>query len=389
MTDSVAGDRVGSVDLRALPFVLAVVVAVALVLSAPFVGQVRSYIRAAYPGQFVTIVGGIVVLAVGLALLIAFRRIRERRMPRYLALAAALAIAAGYAAWNAGPSPESNAVERFHFVQYGLITFLFYRAWRPLSDLSVLLLPVLAGLIVGAAEEWFQWFIPNRVGELNDVFLNLVAIGSGLLFSLGLDPPRAMHAGLRRGARARVARLAAAAFVALAAFVHAVHFGYMVEDEEIGAFESRYDRETLLGIQAQRAAEWQHSPPPTTLVRVSREDQYLTEGIQHVRRRNTLWSEGDYRGAWLENRILEKYYHPVLETPTHEGPSGHRWPADQRADAELRAAERNADAPFVSGAYPFRVLQWNRLVFWALVGLLAGSLLLLAQRPERAGKRYG
>lgn len=119
--------------------------------------------------------------------------------------------------------------------------------------------------------------------------------------------------------------------------------------------------------------EWRVSPPPTTLVRLSRENQYLTEGIQHVRERNRLWDAGNIRGAWLENRILEKYFEPVLDTPTHEG-SGHRWPRAQRADAESRAALEAAAATYVSDAYPYRLFLWPKPAYWLVVLVAAAAL---------------
>ena len=65
--------------------------------------------------------------------------------------------------------------------------------------------------------------------------------------------------------------------------------------------------------------------------RLGREDHYLTEGLWHVQRRNQAWDSADAAAAWRENRILEKFYAPVLDTPTYAGPTGHRWPAAQRA----------------------------------------------------------
>lgn len=361
---------------------VAIIVAAALVLSAPFVGQVRSYIRTAFPGQFVLIIGGVIAGGVAAALLAALIRIRDRRAWRYAAIASALAIAVLYSWATANPNPESRAVERFHFLQYGLITFLFYRVWRSAGDLSILLLPLLAGFIVGTAEEWLQWFIPNRVGEMKDVFLNVVAIGTGLLFSIGVDPPEAFRPIIHGSSRSRVAGLAVAALLVFAAFFHVVHLGFAVVDDEIGAFESRYSREELLELQAERTARWQVSPPPTKLVRLSREDQYLTEGIQHVRWRNTKWTEEDITAAWFENRILEKYYAPVLDTPTHEGTSGHRWPPEQRADAESRGAV--AAPTYVSEAYPYPVFVWPKWVFW-LVVVACCVAVVAASRRRQAG----
>ena len=81
---------------------------------------------------------------------------------------------------------------------------------EPLEDSAILVLPVCAALIVGTADEWLQWFIPNRVGEIADVLLNGVAIGCGLLFSLGADPPARFRTDCIL-ARARASAVSAAA----------------------------------------------------------------------------------------------------------------------------------------------------------------------------------
>ena len=370
------------IRLRAAPFALAISLAIALVLSAPFVGQIRNAIRAQFPGHFVLVVGGIGGTLLLIALMTAVVRIRERRAARYGAIAAALAIAVAYSTFNAGANPESNAVERFHFLEYGLITFLFYRAWRPLGDLAILVLPALAGLIVGAAEEWFQWFIPNRVGEIRDVFLNLVAIGCGLLFSVAVQPPETFQSGLRRGSLSRVLRLAAATLVVLTAFVHVVHFGHAVVDADAGTFVSRYSGGQLRAMQADRAERWRTQPPPLAVVRLSREDQYLSEGIEHVMERNELWTAGDLGGAFHENLILEKYFAPVLDTPSYAGKAGHRWPPEQRAEAEAKSVSVPRGS-FASDAYPYRLLTWNPIVFWLITSAIAAALLFVARRSDQ------
>lgn len=354
-------------------FAVGVAVAAGLVLSAPYVGQIRSLLRQAFPGRFVLVVGAAIAVLLAAALAAGARRIRDRRRVRYGAIAAALLVAAMYAYDNAGANPDANVVELFHFVQYGLIAFLFYRAWRPLGDLGVVILPALAGVMVGTVEEWWQWFIPNRVGEVKDVLLNLVAIGTGLIFSLAVDPPDGDFAHLGARSRRALRGMAAAALVVFALFFHAVHLGHRVDDPEIGSFASRWTAAGLLRAQDEKAAQWRLSPPPTTVVRLSREDQYLTEGIQHVRERNRLWAS-DVSAAWLENRILEKYFAPVLDTPTHEG-SGHRWPPEQRADAGSRAAAVRRGEPYVSGAFPYRVYTWSPWLHWLVVVLAAGVLI--------------
>ena len=225
--------------LRPSRFVFAAVVSVALVLSAPFIGYIRAWIRTQFPGQFVRIVGGLIAVLGIAAIGIAVVRIRERRAIRYAAIAGSLICAAWYSLAHATGIPEVDVVQRFHFVEYGLITFLFYRAWRPLEDASIVILPALAGLLVGTADEWLQWFIPNRVGELDDIFLNGIAIACGLVFSFGADPPPRFRRTLRPGSPARIGRFAAVVVIAIALFFHTVHLGYDVGDDEIGVFKSR------------------------------------------------------------------------------------------------------------------------------------------------------
>src|SRR6188508_3559890 len=79
--------------LRAFPFVLAIAVSAALVLSAPFIGYVRSWIRTRFPGQYVRIIGGAIALIAFGAVIAALWRIRSHRVLRYSAIAASLAFA--------------------------------------------------------------------------------------------------------------------------------------------------------------------------------------------------------------------------------------------------------------------------------------------------------
>lgn len=362
-------------------FFLACVVAVAVILWAPFVSQIRGWIRTQFPGQFVAIVGSAIGLIIGSALLVTVLRIRERRALRYGALAAAVLLGVGYSWRYADGRPDVDVVERFHFVEFGLITLLFYRAWRPRNDWSILMLPYLAGLLVGTLEEWFQWFIPVRVGEMRDIFLNSAAIASGLLFSIAVDPPATLSTRLAPWSARTLARVAAVVVLAIAGFFHSVHLGYEVTDNEIGTFRSRYTVERLGELSAERAREWRIHPPPLTVPRLSREDQFLTEGIEHVRRRNELWEAGDAAGAWHENRILEKYYAPVLDVRSYHAREGSRWPEEQRRNAEL-AGTLTADTSlnthgFVSRSNPAPIYTWPRWLFWlatfALVAALEGS----------------
>jgi VanZ family protein len=326
---------------------LAVLVSLMLVAAAPFIGELRRTVASTLPGQYVWIVNGAVGLVGAAVALSAVFSIRERRLARFGLIGLAVVIAIVFTRMTGSPVPAVAAVEHFHFVQYGFITWLFYRAWRRRGDAASIVLPVAAAFVFGIAEEWWQWFLPARVGELQDVLLNAVAIACGLMVSIALAPlePRAMARG---GIRDSVAG-AALALLALAAFTWTVHVGHVIVDPAIGEFRSRYSAATLLASSAERTSRWAASPP---LVRrtLAREDQYRSEGETHVRARNEAWERGEVARAWGENLILEKYFTAVLDTPSHISKTGHRWHRDHRADAERRLAGLGHAPPFVSAA---------------------------------------
>jgi VanZ family protein len=350
-----------------------------IVLASPFMGQLQSVLRRSLSTRnYVLLFGVGVLVAVAVAILIAVRSIRERRVARFTLLLIALLFGGAYMWANATPYPEVNAVERVHFVEYGLIAFLFYGAFRSAGDPSIVILPLLAAFMVGTFDEWLQWFIPVRVGEAHDVFLNLASIVCGLMFALALQPPASFTMRMAPSSIRRLGLVAALAWLVFATFVSQIHLGYAIDEPAIGRFHSHYTPERLFALQAERAIRWKIDPP-LTLRRLSQEDQYLDEGLWHVRRRNIV----DAAESWRENLILERYFAPVLDTPTYASPEGNRWTAEQRAAMESRIGSSAIN--FVSGAEPYPIVNWPRPAFWATVLLIAALLagMLRALRTDR------
>jgi hypothetical protein len=214
-----------------------------------------------------------------------------------------------------------------------------------------------------------------------DIFLNGAAIACGLVFSLGALPPLSFSWRWHPGSLRRVGRMAAAFGLAFAAFVHVVHLGYDIRDDEIGSFKSRYSRTSLEAMVRSKAEEWRMRPFPLVLQRVSREDQYMTEGVTHVQKRNEMLAAHDAGGAWSENRILEKYYTPVLDTPSYISRTGHRWSAEQRADVQARTPPVHSE--FRSAANPYPIYAWPRLPFWIIAIAAAAVIWWLGARLDR------
>ena len=328
----------------------ALIAAAAVVLSAPYSQQWFTGIRSMWPDEADVLSSAATILPASLVLMFAAWRIRDRRLPRYALLAIALAI--GLAAARIG---DLLVAEEFHFIEYGVIAIFFYRTWHEAGDLSIVALPLLAGVIVGSLDEIFQWFIPIRAGEARDVGLDLVATLCGVCLAAAMWPPMTVTRGIPTSSRGRVWQMLAGAVVAFAAFFVAVHVGHMVDDPDVGLFYSRYTAGELARAEAARAVEWR-TDPPLELHRLSREDQYLSEGLWRVRRRNQELDSGHADTAWHENRILEKYYAPVLDTSTYVTPAPSRWSTQQRDDVQSRSSNGSVRYESREYAYPLYLL---------------------------------
>ena len=329
-------------DARLLAFVASAVV----IVSAAYVPELSGAIRAAFPGHYRLVVGGFILSTVAVATFVVAVRIRTDRARRFGLLAIGIGAAAAYFARFRTGNVDVDVVEAFHFVEYGALAILFYRASRHYDDARRLVLPLFAGLAVGVLDESLQWFLASRVGEAHDVMMDLAAVACGLFVAVALDPPPRSALALRNTALAHVLGVAAAVVTLFAAFFNAVHLGYEIDDPEIGIFRSRYSAATLRQMAAERQQRWSHGLPRASS-RFAREDQYLTEALWHVRERNDAVAVGDTLTAWRENRILEKFYAPLLEVPAVN--AEYRWPPEQRALTADAAAPAH-DSVYVSQA---------------------------------------
>ncbi len=170
---------------RFLPAVLLTLANLAL---APFLGLLRDWLFDTFPGAAVKVVALILGGLGAGALLVALARIREGRVWRYALLAVVVGLVLLQTLVLKRGNLRVDVVEKVHFVQYGLLAYLVYRGLckgrfgdrAAPADFSLFLLPVLWGGIAGVLEEWVQWLVPVRTGEVLDVLLNAYAALCGL-----------------------------------------------------------------------------------------------------------------------------------------------------------------------------------------------------------------
>lgn len=69
--------------------------------------------------------------------------------------------------------------ERVHILEYGFLGILVYKGYK-ISKQSLLRSVIFVGTI-GVGDELIQWLLPNRVGEIKDIGLNLLGGIFGVL----------------------------------------------------------------------------------------------------------------------------------------------------------------------------------------------------------------
>lgn len=72
--------------------------------------------------------------------------------------------------------------EKIHFIEYGILAFLLYNTLKTrLRPLLVYLYAFLMVSVIGWGDELIQYFLPDRVYDLRDVFLNSISGGIMLI----------------------------------------------------------------------------------------------------------------------------------------------------------------------------------------------------------------
>ena len=334
------------------PFVLPVAGSLLLAATAPVFREIVKRLQEALGSGFVPFFGTLFVVAGATIIPVALLRIRERRLARYTATGLALLMVALPVVLSDRGTPSEAAVERLHFILYGLLTLLFYRAfartgyrrWTPV-------LAFVAVALAGLLDEWVQWAVALRTGEMFDVALNVYSGLCGVVLAFGLIPmPRPAPRTAPRG-RAVLVSLLLLLLLAAAAFVEVAHLGHAIDEPEVGGFRSQFSRQRLLETNARRAKEWRVRPPNRPYRSYELQDHFEVEAGWRVKHRNEAYHAGDARTAWKENQLLERYYSSFLALDEmHPGRFSFQLPSaaveqlrDQQPATEVERYQSRAD----------------------------------------------
>lgn len=365
-------------------FLLPGLLALGILSLAPVLGEVRDLLVRAWGPRSAPLLLGFFGFFAGLMVLLSVLVVARRdrlAWGRWLALAAGFGSAVAVLGLFATGQPLVDAVERAHLLAYGGLAYSLAWAARPAGLAGSLTLAALGACLVAVLDEFLQWWVALRVGEIRDVGLNAASSACGLLVALAHH--RSPGSGPLVATRRAAGSLAAGVGLLLAVFVESVHLGHWQELEPEVRFRSRFRAGKLEELSRERAQRWA-ARPPWSRSPWSPEDHFLSEARAHLAHRNAARGIGDARSAMREQWILEHRFRPVLSLISPETGEPLDWPPEVRAAIFLQAGGESGlrgKSPVLRGrVWTSEPLRWG---LWTAALLLAGAAIRIGFRPER------
>jgi hypothetical protein len=356
----------------ALAYSLVILFTLSMVRSA------RDWLNAAIgPAAFSLVVSGVFALCgtIGVVWLVRSRLYRSRG--RLLVI---IGIGVAYAVCI---SSLDLAVERIHYLQYGVAAILALRALRlSFSITGAYFLAMCFVLALGAVDEAVQWVLPNRVGELRDVWINVTAGVLGLCLAASIDSFDRRALLPDRRTTAALFLTAAALIMVFGLFVQFVHgFGHCHtlpsgaryktvftqdefetvrrspdavkwEDFSQSPLAAREEGNLWVSLQ-ERLAQWKALRHPTP-------HAFNYEAWRHRQHRDGLANPryAKYREALEEERILSYAYSPYVDRFDLS------WSAEKKERMILQVPA--SDQRYMSPVQELLVTQIGPRAFWLL-----------------------
>ncbi len=381
---------------------------VGIFVSIPLARAIQSRVETT-AGDTAFLVFVFAAIAIGLAAVIAAGlRSGIHRSPARLLCLLLIGGLFGWMTWGLRANPE----EAMHFVEYGVLGVLLFRALRHrIQNGTLYVTAAMLGAVIGCADEIYQWIIPKRFFDFKDLLLNAVA---GVLVQLalaGVLRPASVRGPLTRFSVRMAGGTSLLFLLVLAACLGntpgvmqwygrwlpavnnvdeaMVEYGYRVEDPGTGTFFTRIHPEKLHDLDQSRgeaAAKIVDAYRPDSKyaeflsLYPSYRDAYLHEARVHLFRRDRYRQHArahrrdpklsrEYATiAYREDQIMRTRF-PVLYRH-----SSYAWDEAVRDGVRSMA---DLDIAYVSKVSR-RVFTWRRAGgLFALLGVLCAAVVWL------------
>ncbi len=283
-------------------------------------------------------------------------------------------------------------IEAIHFLEYGFLGVLVYRAFRHhIDDRLIFFTGTALITLIGMGDEFFQWLLPNRSWDFRDIGFNSL---SGGLVQLAIWQGIAPRFCANRITMKSIVMLrnylisVALAFAILLSmtpqFNHKIarripslkflnnpeaitEYGYKVFHPDIGGFFSRFRGDQLLNFDRTHGSEiggilsqYQRTNYAHFLsIFTSGNSPFIHEMRVHLFRRDRYFQDKRYWVAYKENLILENFFPSSLQA----GP--YRWRgAEEKLCRDQIGAK--ADDFYVSPVSSNIITFFNVKIVWLI-----------------------
>jgi VanZ family protein len=325
-------------------------------MTIPFARKIQGFFEHVLGSRAYMAAAGILGVFLVLVVLTYMFRRRKRQVALRLGWLAVLMVASVWVMRNQLQTPA----EAIHFFEYGILSFLLFRAWsHHVRDRLIYVIASMTLIIIASCDEFLQWLTPGRFWDFRDIRLNVLAgLFIQAMIALVINPSGIYEAVQRRSVRllcvvtwitllimgvaisntpARVdlyaTRIPFMRFLSNNESVMS-EYGYRNRDPEIGTFYSRFTMPELQKIDRERGAQvgeilrrYRSLVDYREFLQLftSSVDPFLHEMRIHLYRRDhyydTAWQYYDrdrerfinqMTVAFRENQLLEKYYPTVM-----------------------------------------------------------------------------
>ncbi len=363
---------------RILYWSLALIWAIIILLTLPYARQWTNWITERFTGYFIPTT---VILILSSFLVYTIVRLIKAKSAFFDYLIFAL-IVAGYVF---SLLQLKIVIEQIHFLEYGLLAYLFLKAIRvDRKDSGGYLIALLLVMEVGVIDEYIQGILPDRVGELHDVYLNVLSGVLALCWYRLLIKPRE-STGEFKTALIISLPLSGLIILSVAYFNSKISdFGYYIEDNEIGAFYTRLHPERLgsyfpkSDYFTEEIAPMLYQKEYTQLLNGVNDPVHM-EVLVHIFRRDRHIRDEDYITSYRENQILEKYFLPFIENTSH------KWDSSKVADIYAKSRNKLSEY-YVSPVSAHIITEFSEKTQWIAVVLMQMTIAVITMILIRSRK---
>jgi len=268
-------------------------------------------------------------------------------------------------------------IEKIHLIEYGALGFLIFKALKnDLKDLSIYIWSALIIFYIGIIDETIQWIVPNRVGTIEDVWLNiksgvLVLMLTGLVIRPGEIGKRFYLSNLKK-----IYIPISLVLIVIGVFINFIHdFGYKfrVNDsieiyshfpkEELKTINNLFEKDISLLTKTAHRFTSIGNLRRNRAIKESKEIVFFKEAADHKWDRDNAFSKNRFTKSLKEQIILKDYYSSVLYF------NPFKWSKDKELLAETFAKKENGESIYISPVSGILITKFSKIQMWVFISI--------------------